>query len=494
MQSNAVSSSANMSQMNSPPLRPRLWLLPMAMMFAFSCSGNKGKQSDLQKPNILFIAVDDLRPELGCYGVAEIHSPNIDSLAARGTRFDRAYCNVPVCGASRASLMTGLRPARERFLHYYTRADEDAPGIPTLPAYFRENGYHTISNGKVFHHADDAVQSWDEIWQPASASLSWRDYATEINIQKDTGENASTPPFERAILADTAYKDGKTAEKTMADLRRLAGKEKPFFLAAGFLKPHLPFNAPDVYWSRYERNVTLPDNPFPPENAPEEALHNWGELRSYEGIPRTGPLEDELARELIQGYYACVSYTDAQIGKVLGELEQLGLDRSTIVILWGDHGWNLREHGLWCKHCNFETSLHTPLIVRVPGTEQVKQSTEIVEFVDIYPTLCELAGLEPPDHLQGDSFRDLLFDPSAKSDGVAVSQWFDGITTIQDQYFYTEWVDDKDTPYARMLYDHSSDPDENRNIAASSSMDQTVENMGVLMRKHRASPYFKYSK
>jgi len=455
-----------------------------------SCSSRTGRETETGPPNILFIAVDDLRPELGCYGKTKILSPNIDRLAAGGTRFDRSYCNVPVCGASRASLMTGLRPARNRFLTYDTWADRDAAGITTLPGHFRNHGYYTISNGKIFHHDRDAAGSWDEIWHPPSNSGSWRDYAVAENIRMDTTGERRGPPFERAGLPDTIYKDGKTALKVISDLQRLKEMDRPFFLAAGFLKPHLPFNAPEKYWRLYDGKVALPDNNYPPANAPAASLHNWGELRAYAGIPAEGPVTDEMALELIHGYYACVSYTDAQIGKVLDELERLDLDRSTVVILWGDHGWNLREHGLWCKHCNYETSLHTPLILRVPGKKQVKYTDEIVEYVDIYPTLCELAGLEPPDHLQGKSFTELLFDPDATTDGVAVSQWYAGITTIRGPYFYTEWVNDADSAYARMLYDHGVDPEENINISGERSAQEVVQEMSQEMRRSRAENYF----
>jgi iduronate 2-sulfatase len=471
--------------------KPELQFLLLIALGVTSCSGDGVKTRIPEQPNILFIAVDDLRPELGCYGANLIHSPGIDRLAREGTRFDRSYCNIPVCGASRASLMTGLRPARNRFLSYLTRADEDAPGITTLPQLFRNNGYHTISNGKIFHHADDAAVGWDEIWHPSSGSKSWRDYATPANILTDSTEFDNGPPFERADLHDNAYKDGKTAEKVIADLRKLRDGEKPFFLAAGFLKPHLPFNAPEKYWKWYDGKVQLPYNNYPPENAPAESLHNSGELRGYGDIPPEGPVSDEMARDLIHGYYACVSYTDAQVGKILDELERLELESSTIVILWGDHGWNLREHGLWCKHCNYETSLHTPLILRVPGTKQVPSTSEIVEYVDIYPTLCELAGLALPEHLQGNSFSNLLFDPDATSDGVAVCQWYEGITTIRENHFYTEWVDDEDQLFTRMLYDHSVDPDENVNISERPENASVIESLSAEMRQSRAENYFK---
>jgi iduronate 2-sulfatase len=464
-----------------------MWLL----LVLVSCSGNRAAKQLPLKPNILFIVVDDLRPELGCYGKELISSPHIDRLAAEGTRFDRSYCNVPVCGASRASLMTGLRPARNRFLDYLTRADEDAPGITTLPGHFRNNGYYTISNGKVFHHGDDAIESWDEIWHPVSNSTSWRDYALQENVLQDTADRFRGPPFERADVHDSTYMDGKTAEKVLLDLQRLKEMDRPFFLATGFLKPHLPFNAPEKYWKIYDGKVTLPGNNHPPENAPPESLHNFGELRAYAGVPAEGPVTDDFARELIHGYYACVSYTDAQIGKILDELERLELDRTTIVILWGDHGWNLREHGLWCKHCNYETSLHTPLIVKVPGTTQVESSSEIVEYVDIYPTLCELAGLQLPGHLQGNSFMELLYDEEATSDGVAVCQWYAGITTIRENWFYTEWVYDNDSAYARMLYDHRVDPGENFNVSERESNSGIIHELSSEMRQSRAENYFK---
>jgi iduronate 2-sulfatase len=468
-------------------MRHSIWLL----LVLLSCSGSPETNGPPLQPNILFIAVDDLRPELGCYGQQLISSPHIDRLAAAGTRFDRSYCNIPVCGASRASLMTGLRPTRNRFLTYLTMADEEAPGITTLPGHFRNNGYHTISNGKIFHHDNDASESWNEIWHPPSNSATWRDYALLENILQDTSDRFRGRPFERADVPDTTYKDGKTAEKTISDLRKLKELKRPFFLAAGFLKPHLPFNAPEKYWKIYDGKVTLPGNNHPPENAPTESLHNFGELRAYAGVPPDGPVTDDFARELIHGYYASVSYTDAQIGKVLDELEQLELERTTIVILWGDHGWNLREHGLWCKHCNYETSLHTPLIVKVPGTRQEKSSSEIVEFVDIYPTLCELAGLPLPEHLQGNSFKELLFDKQATSDGVAICQWYAGITTIREDWFYTEWINDNDSSYARMLYDHRVDPDENINVSELESNSGIIDELSGEMRRSRAGNYFK---
>ena len=265
----------------------------------------------VEKPNVLFIAVDDLRPELGCYGQSYIHSPHLDQLAQEGVLFRRAYCNIPVCGASRASLLTGARPTRNRFLGYDTWAEKDYPEAITLPQHFQNNGYHTISNGKIFHHQTDSEDSWNEIWRPSGLG-SWRDYLLAENLALDTEEGQRGPAYEKAEVADSAYFDGKIADKTIEDLKKLKAQGKPFFLATGFLKPHLPFNAPARYWDMYDRDsITLPDNYYAPKNAPKAAIHDWGELRNYHDIPKEGPLSDSMALTLIHGYYACVSYTDA---------------------------------------------------------------------------------------------------------------------------------------------------------------------------------------
>ncbi|MEM6842596.1 MAG: sulfatase [Bacteroidota bacterium] len=420
------------------------------------------------KPNILFIAVDDLRPELGCYGKPTIISPNIDRLASQGTLFNRAYCQIPVCGASRASLLTGLRPTRSRFLGYDTWADKDSPDATTLPQHFKDNGYHTVSNGKIFHHQDDKLESWSELpWRPRNPNSNWRDYVTEAAQQIATNhDNGRGPAFERADVPDTAYFDGKIAAKTIADLKRLKQQDQPFFLAVGFLKPHLPFNAPAKYWDMYNP-AELPEatNPFPPENAPDAALHDFGELRNYAGIPPKGTaLSENMAKLMVHGYYACTSYTDAQIGKLLDTLDELDLADDTIVVLWGDHGWNLEEHGLWCKHCNFETSLRAPLIIAAPGLPQGQKTEALTEFIDIYPTLCDLAGLPEPGYLDGRSLVPILSQPATLGKEYIFSKYFDGFTVKNDRYRYTEWSKDDSEVYARMLYDHQQDSLENINI------------------------------
>lgn len=414
-------------------------------------------------PNVLLIWVDDLRPELGCYGADHMQTPHIDALAASGTVFLNSYCNIPVCGASRASVLTGLRPTLTRFKRYYSRADEDAPDATSLPALFQNSGYYTVSRGKISHHQQDNIDAWDEISRLRGASP--RDYRLEHNIALDNTDDHRGMAFEIGPAGDTSYVDGRTTMQALRDLRKLADQEQPFFLAVGYLKPHLPFNAPARFWDLYpSSSIALPDNAEMPEDVPSLALHTSGELRHYSGIPETGPVSDSLAKDLIRGYYACVSYCDFLIGKLLDGLEDLGLRENTVVVLMGDHGYNLLEHGLWCKHSNYRTSLQSPIIISAPSLPAKNRRNEIVEFVDIYPTLRELAGLPDPGHLEGLSLVRLLSRGSVNWKKEAVSVWKNGFTQTTNQYAYTKWINENDSIIASMLFDHQSDPAENANL------------------------------
>lgn len=455
------------------------------------CQGNQRPNTEdpAATPNILFIAVDDLRPELNTYGASHIKSPSIDKLASESLVFERAYCNIPVCGASRASLMSGIRPGRYRFLDFSTRLSEDYPGITSLPGHFKKHGYTTISNGKIYHHADDDSTAWNEVWRPRP-NHSWRDYQLPENIERDTANRARGFPYEKAQVHDTAYMDGKIASKAVLDLQNLKDLGQPFFLAVGFLKPHLPFNAPAEYWDLYDSTrISLPENYLQPESTPGNAFHNSGELRAYAGIPESGPVSDEMANKLIHGYYACVSYTDAQIGKLLKALEDLGLENNTIVVLWGDHGWNLGDHMMWCKHCNFESSLHVPLMVKVPGKTSGQRSTNITEFIDIYPSLCELAGLSLPEHLDGESFVADI-QGQIRDQDYAICKWYDGVTIIQNDYFYTDFLGEDDQPEARMLFDHASDPLELNNLAELDEYQPLVEELHTKLVDNWGDEFF----
>jgi len=459
----------------------RLLGLPLAYLVLLMPGTVLAKQ-----PNILFIAVDDLRPQLGCYGQDQIVSPNIDRLASQGVLFERAYCMVPTCGASRASLFSSVRPARNRFVAYTARADKEAPWAVTLNSHFKKHGYHTVSNGKVLHFPNDSEEGWSEPpWRPDRSA---GHYVLEESLRKEAAnarikEKGRGPPFEAAAVSDEAYADGQLAERAVADLKRLAGHKEPFFLAVGFFKPHLPFVAPKKYWELYRRDeIRLPKTYHVPTDAPPIAIHTWGELRAYAGVPEKGPVDDEFARTLIHGYYACVSYTDAQIGKLLDELDHLGIRETTVIVLWGDHGWNLGEHTLWCKHCTFETSMHAPLIVSAPGFQKAKTASGLIEFIDIYPTLCELAGLPIPSHVEGKSFMSILRNPDLPFKKFAIGRFRQSDSIRTDRFRYSEYSDDGGEFLARMLYDHDIDPEEDINVAERSENGATVTRLRQLMR------------
>ncbi|MGF1637854.1 MAG: sulfatase [Cyclobacteriaceae bacterium] len=456
-----------------------------------SCSVSPKEQSK-PKPNILFIAVDDLRPELGFYGSTQVQSPNLDKLAAGSFVFNRAYCNVAVCGASRASLLTGARPTRFRFVDFKTKKDEDMPEAISLPMIFKKNGYATVSNGKVFHHASDDSLAWDEIWWPSGDI---RDYQTEENIALNSRPGGLRgKPFEMADVDDEAYWDGQIANKGIEDLRKLNEEGQPFFLGLGFMKPHLPFNAPKKYWDLYDStNISIPEGYVQPSTTPAQAFHKFGEMRYYDGVPKEGPVDDSMAKKLIHGYYACVSYLDAQIGMVLEELETLGLAENTIVVLWGDHGYLLGDHMLWCKHSTFEKAVRAPLIIKVPGNTRGTYTDAITEFIDIYPSLCELAGIEKPHHLEGESFVPLIEGNALKKD-YAVSKYGDAVVLIKGSMFYTEWNDDNGTAYARMLFDHKTDPNEMNNLAEKLEYKAVVEDFSNELRKRWGNDYLNNTK
>lgn len=446
------------------------------------------------KPNILMIAVDDLRPQLRCYGVEHVISPNIDRLASEGLLFERAYCMVPTCGASRASLMTSIRPAPKRFVTHLAVAEKEAPGITTLNTHLKAHGYITLSNGKVFHNPNDNAFGWSEpAWRPGQPATGappptskkkdggkGKAKSPAANEGKDAGSRGR--PYGVSDLSDDEHNDGQVALKTIADLRRMKESGQPFFIAAGFFKPHLPFICPQPYWDLYpEGSLQLPGNYHAPQDAPEESIHNSGELRAYSGVPKKGRLPDEMALELIRGYHACVSFTDAQIGRILDELDRLDLAKNTIVILWGDHGWNLAEHTLWCKHSCYETSMRVPLLLRVPGRQGGQRTRALAELIDVYPTLCELAGVPVPEHAQGRSLAPLLDNPNQPWKTEAIGRFSNGDTIRTDTHRFTEYTKDG-RPVARMLYDHERDPGENVNVSEMTSNADTVAELTKRLR------------
>ncbi len=472
-------------------------------------SGGGAGRDIIRKPNLLFIVVDDLRPELGAYGRSYMKTPNIDSLARSGLVFDRAYVQQAVCAPSRSSVLTGARPDTTKVWDLVTHFRAAMPEVVTLGQHFKQHGYFVQGMGKIYHGGYDDPPSWSVPWQTPKAPA----YALPENVAMDRrqseGEPDAAPPaaaataaagraggraagrgrgaqdrapgrrgpaFEGADVPDDTFTDGKVAELAISTLKGLSGKSEPFFLAVGFVKPHLPFVAPKKYWSMYDpAAITLAPNPFRPKSAPDYAVLPGNELRAFRGIPE-GSIPPDLARQLKHGYYAATSYTDAQVGRVLDELDRLGLRKNTIVVLWGDHGWKLGEHDAWCKHSNVENDVNAPLIVSAPGMQAAGKHTKaLVEMVDLYPTLVELAGLPMPTHLEGTSLAPLLSDPARPWKRAAFSQFHRrsagrdlmGYSMRTDRYRLTVWVDRTDhaSVDAVELYDHETDPQENTNIA-----------------------------
>ena len=427
------------------------------------------------KPNILFIAVDDLRPELGCYGVDAIKSPNIDRIARRGVTFKRTYCQQAVCSPSRTSLMTGARPDTTKVWDLVTHFRDALPNVVTLPQHFMQHGYFVQGMGKIYHPSVNDERSWSVPWQTPKApdyALADPEVKKLSQAREDKGKKGKGPVSEAADVPDNTFKDGKVADLAVATLRELKGKEQPFFLAVGFAKPHLPFVAPKKYWDLYDPAKLKPaTNTSLPKDAPDYAMAGTDEVLNYLGTPQA--VDEAFGRHLKHGYYAAASYTDAQIGKVLDELDRTGLSKNTIIVLWGDHGWKLGEHGAWAKHTNVENDTNAPLLLAVPGMKSAGLPTDaLVEFVDIYPTLAELAGLPLPTHLEGLSFKPLLEDPKRKWKTAAFSQYPRGQRRMgysmrTERYRLTVWVGRKDHAQidAIELYDHETDPQENVNIA-----------------------------
>jgi len=416
------------------------------------------------RPNVLFIAIDDLRPSLGCYGETLARSPNIDRLAETGLRFQRAYCQQAVCGPSRTCLLTGLLPDRTRVWHNRNLFRDTHPDAVTLPQLFKNHGYHTQSLGKVFsgRTREDDPASWSV--PSVLVGEGWKSYVLPENLR-----SGKQSPTEMADVPDEAYRDGQLAKLAVETLENLRQQARPFFLAVGFFKPHLPFNAPKTYWNRYDpavfRGQALGARTL---GAPELAYPDHLELGGYRGIPEDERVSPEQACHLRHGYYACVSYVDAQVGKVLGALERLGLGGNTIVVLWGDHGYSLGEAGHWCKDTNFELDTRVPLIMRVPGVTMAGAATEaLIEYVDIYPTLAELAGLPVPDGLDGTSLVPILQNPRRPGREIVLSQFSRpfkpslpkvmGYSIRTDTHRYTRWVQwPGRTLMAEELYDYTS--------------------------------------
>ena len=495
-----------------------------------------------QRPNILFIAIDDLRPELGCYGSDMAISPNIDALAANGLLFNNAYCQEAICSPSRASLMTGARPESIQVIENFTYFREQNPDIITLPQHFWANGYETVYTGKIYHNKEfgDGKLSWSrkpvEIDNPKGNFGFKLPKNQKMQIENAAamvakyGENAlrnglgKGPAYEFADFSDNEYEDGHNTDLAIATMKDMLEKnpDKPFFLGLGMKKPHLDWVAPKKYWDLYDQEkIKLAEHEEAPKDGATMGLHASFELRARADIPKKGSIDKELAINLKHAYLACVSYVDAQIGRMLSALDEAGVRDNTIIILWSDHGWHLGDMGIWGKATNYEIATRVPLIISTPNMSAAirgKKSNALVELVDMYPTLCDLAGVSLPAHLEGQSFAPLLSDPGrdwkkavfSQFPTPALREWaanplskgmretsfgplieeveesikaqqgdkwnrdlFEnrlmGYAMRTDNYRFVVWKDYTDPeakPIFFELYDHQKDPSETINIAA----------------------------
>ncbi|MBM3861202.1 MAG: sulfatase [Verrucomicrobia bacterium] len=447
-----------------------------------------------QKLNVLFIASDDMRPQLGCYGDPLVKSPNLDRLAARGMVFKRAYCQQALCSPSRISLLTGRHPWTTRIYTIGPFLRETMPDVITLPQHFKNNGWFTRSLGKVYHVGIDDPPSWSippwhsksprygpeglAIQQRLTASLK----ASGQPIPRKGAKVPRGPAFEAPDLADDELLDGDTTREALVAMRELAKKPgQPFFLAVGFSNPHVPWVAPKKYWDLYNpADIKIPGNRYAPKNAPEFAAKSGDDFYWYSNVPQDRNITPAFGRQCLHGYLAAISYVDACVGRLLAELDRLKLREKTIIVFWGDHGFYMGEHNWWGgKHNNYEGATRAPLIVSAPGMKAAGQKTDaLVEFVDIYPSLVALCGLPPTKGLEGQSVVPLLNNPKAPWTKVAFSEYpkggNQGIAMRTDRYRYVEWRNKQGELVATELYEHATDPQENANIAGK------PENAGVL--------------
>jgi iduronate 2-sulfatase len=455
----------------------------LALLLAALTVTGQSVQSQRKKPkyNVLFIAVDDLNTDLGAYGNKFVKSPNIDRLASRGVKFDRAYTQFPLCSPSRSSLLTGQRPDVTKIYELQTHFRKNLPDIVTLPQLFKNNKYYSARVGKIYHYGvpgqigtdglDDPI-SWDHKVNPRG-----RDKDEEALIKNLTPDRGlgSALAWRATEGNDEEQTDGKVASEAIKLLNE--HKDEPFFLAVGFYRPHSPYVAPKKYFDQYPlESIPLPKEvPNDLDDIPEAALFtkpaHWG-------------LGEPERREALRAYYATITFMDAQVGRVLDALDKLKLTDKTIIVLWSDHGYNVGQHGQWMKQSLFENSARVPLIISAPGLSKGKSSGRTVELLDIYPTLAELCGLDPGQKLQGESLIPLLKKPDAPWKKAAYTQVrrgeIFGRSVRTERFRYTEWDEGR---AGTELYDHQKDPGEFTNLAKDSNFIITVNEMSVLLRK-----------
>ncbi|MAU72048.1 MAG: sulfatase [Pseudozobellia sp.] len=463
-----------------------LFLFCLIFLFAINSYGQK----EPRRPNILFIAVDDLRNELGAYEGSQAITPHLDSLAGAGSLFTHHFVQVPTCGASRHAILTGRRPYKP--IHLSNRAIEvelsNKPEGPTPESFihqFKMSGYHTVGIGKIAHSADGLVygyeeepsaqkelpHSWSElIFDAGKWKTGWNAFFAYANGENRQSLNKQVKPYEAGNTDDNGYPDGLTTQLAISKLKELKESNKPFLMGVGFFKPHLPFNSPKKYWDLYDRDsIKISDNPNLPENVSKESLNSNGEFNQYalgdEKATVEKSVSDNYAKKLRHAYLAAVSYVDAQIGKLLQQLKETGLDKNTIIVVWGDHGWHLGDQRMWGKHTLFDNALKSTLIIKSPLIDhQQREISTLVESVDIYPTLLEMANIETSSKLDGMSLVPLLNSQPMSKPQVAYSYFKGGISMRTPHYRLTKFFRDEQPVIE--LYNHTESSEERRNVAA----------------------------
>lgn len=462
------------------------------------------------KTNVLFIVADDLKPEFSVYG-SKLPTPHLDQLANEGTSFSKAYCQLAQCTQSRVSLLTGKRPDTTRVWNIKSRMRQLNPGILTLPEHFRKNGYTTAAIGKVFdprsveNRQNSDEPSWTLPWLPSwkldynvstgKPTAFYQNPETKKLIKGNPGynelkqiliDNEAWMPYESEDVPDDAYSDGAIANQAIKYLKQFSKSPEPFFLAVGFKRPHLPFVAPKKYWDLAEASVEIAEFQEHSKNGPAISYHSFGELRTYSKTPLSGPVAPDLEEKLVHGYFACTAYVDAQVGKIIESVKALNLNDNTLIVFWGDHGFHLGDHGLWCKHSNFEQATRVPLIIKVPGGVVNNPHARPVELLDVFPTLCELSGIATPEGLEGLSLASIVKSNKPNKKGFAISQYprgkAMGYSIRNDRYRYTEWLnEEKDTnnPIATELYDYDNDPLETINLSGDANYQSVINSMKV---------------
>jgi len=447
---------------------------------------NIGLSFGQEQPNVLIFLVDDLRNDLGCYGNTIVKSPNIDKLAKNGVVFNKAYCQQAICAPSRMSILTGMRPENIGIYDIFSPMRKTRKDLISMPQFFKSYGYKTASIGKVYHHSRDDKEVWDVFHEKEKNTYVSKENIDFIENSKSSGKTAKGPAFEKVETSDDAYKDGRAAKHAIETLQKL--KNNKFLMIVGLSKPHLPFNAPKKYWNLYDKNDFKVPSRVKPKNMYRLALSKWGELKNYANIPNNGDLNDELTKELINGYYACISYVDTQIGKIVNTLEELNLKENTLIVFMSDHGYKLGEYGAWCKHSNMEIDTRVPLIIS-NGKNLKTNNTKcnaLVENIDVFPTIAASCGLTTH-HVDGKSLLPLIDNPKKPWDKAAYSLFprgkkYMGCTVTDGHWRYTEWRNSVDQKVLyKELYNHQKSVVANENLSKNPEYKTVVSRMQELL-------------